>query len=563
MGRALAVVVCVGLTAIGRPAAPAAQTAKPAALVVILVVDQMRADYLSSFASRWQRGFRTLLDRGTYFPNAEYPYWSTITCAGHVSVATGLLPRTHGMVLNRWWDRAEQRIVTCNDDADAPAVSYQRPATTNGSAKRLLATTLADELRAQKPGARVVSLSLKTRSAIGLAGHGGDAVVWFDDPSRSFVTSRAFAAAPVPDVARFMADDNFESQRDRVWALAAPAASYRYGDVLPGERPNAGRTAVFPHAIGGRTPADAVFADNWQKSPYSNAYLGRMASWLVDRWQLGQRDTTDFLGVSFSALDMVGHDFGPRSREVEDLLIGLDTTIGALIEHLDRAVGRDRYVLALTADHGVAAIPEQVSAGRLANEDLAAVAEQALVGQWGAPAGGRYVTASLGGQIYFANGVFDRLKASNGAMQALERALVEVPGVVRMLRSDRLEQGDAVTQAVARGYHAGRSGDVFVIPQQNWIIEQRSDGDATTHGTMYEYDRRVPVMLLGAGAPAGRNTESATPLDIAPTLARAAGIRFANREGRPLLGHAGDTTTRPAPRPQDKSSGSGPLASGR
>ena len=225
----------------------------------------------------------------------------------------------------------------------------------------MLVTTLADELRSQKPGARVVSLSLKPRSAIGLAGHGGDAVVWFDDPSRSFVTSTAFARTPVPDVARFMAEQPFESQQDRVWALAAPAASYRYGDVQPGEQPNAGWTAVFPHVLADRAPADAAFADHWQKSPYSDAYLGRLGSWLVDQWQLGQRETTDFLGISFSALDMVGHDFGPRSREVEDMLIELDATIGTLVDHLDRAVGRHRYVLALTSDHGVADIPEQAA----------------------------------------------------------------------------------------------------------------------------------------------------------------------------------------------------------
>jgi len=539
MWRALAVVVCIGLTAAARAAAPAAQTGGPASLVVILVVDQMRADYLTTFASRWQRGFRTLLERGTQFTHAEYPYWSTITCAGHTSIATGTLPRTHGMVLNRWWDRAAHRVVACNDDPGAAAVSYQRPAAANASAARMLVTTLADELRSQKPGARVVSLSLKPRSAIGLAGHGGDAVVWFDDPSRSFVTSTAFARTPVPEVARFMAEQPFESQQNRVWALAAPAASYHYGDVQPGEQPNAGWTAVFPHVLADRAPADAAFADHWQKSPYSDAYLGRLGSWLVDQWQLGQRETTDFLGISFSALDMVGHDFGPRSREVEDMLIGLDATIGTLVDHLDRAVGRHRYVLALTSDHGVADIPEQAAAGRLANEDLGAVAEQALVDHWGAPVTGRYVAASLAGQIYFADGVFDRLAASSAAMEAVERALLDVPGLVRVVRRDQLDRGDEVTQAIARGYRADRSGDLFLIPRRDWIIAERADGDATTHGTMYEYDRRVPLMLLGMGVPSGRNTTPATPLDVAATLARAAGIQWSNRDGRSLLGNVG------------------------
>src|SRR5688500_3058828 len=208
MSRTRALLLCVTMVA-GAAAAPALQTAAaqsaPAPrLAVVIVVDQMRADYLTAFAARWKAGFRTLLARGTSFVNAEYPDWNTITCAGHASIATGTLPRTHGMVLNRWWDRAERRVVTCNDDPRAAPVSYQRQAGAGASGARMLVTTFADELRAQQPGARVVSLSLKPRSAIGLAGHGGDAVVWFDDPSRSFITSTAFAPAPVPDVAHFM-----------------------------------------------------------------------------------------------------------------------------------------------------------------------------------------------------------------------------------------------------------------------------------------------------------------------------------------------------------------------
>ncbi|HVG67372.1 MAG TPA: alkaline phosphatase family protein [Gaiellales bacterium] len=535
MWRKLAVFASLAAATALSPAAPAAQNGGAVSLVVVVVVDQMRADYLTTFASRWHGGFRTLLTQGADFANAEYPYWSTITCAGHTSIATGTLPRTHGMILNRWWDRGERRVITCNDDLDVTAVSYQRPAVSNASARRMLVTTLADELRAQKPGARVVSLSLKPRSAIGLAGHGGDAVVWFDEPSRSFVTSTAFAPAPVPDVARFFADDSFEAEQHREWQLAAPADSYQYGDALPGERPDRGWTTLFPHRIAGGAGVDAVFADHWQKSPLSDAYLGRLAARLIDRWQLGQRGTTDFLGVSFSALDMVGHDFGPRSREVEDILINLDATIGALIEHLDRSVGRDRYLLALTSDHGVAVIPEQHGAGRIANEDLGAVVEQALVQTWGAPSQGTYVAASLGGQIYFAEGLFDRWRMSPAAVRAVELALREVPGLTRVVRRDQIDRGDAVTQAIARGFVADRSGDLFLVPQRDWILEQRVDGDATTHGTMHDYDTRVPLLLLGAGVRPGRSTEAVTPLDIAPTLARAAGVTLSGRDGRSLL----------------------------
>ena len=168
-------------------------------------------------------------------------------------------------------------------------------------------------------------------------------------------------------------------------------------------------------------------------------------------------------------------------------------------------------MLALTADHGVADIPEQAGAGRLANEDLGAVAEQALVEHWGAPVTGRYVAASLAGQIYFADGVFERLAASSAAMDALERALLDVPGLVRVVRRDHLDRGDEVTQAIARGYRADRSGDLFLIPRRDWIIEQRADGDATTHGTMYEYRPARAADAPRHGRPIGPQPRPGNP----------------------------------------------------
>jgi hypothetical protein len=199
----------------------------------------------------------------------------------------------------------------------------------------------------------------------------------------------------------------------------------------------------------------------------------------------------------------------------------------------------------------VAAIPEPNGAGRIANEDLGALAEQALAAQWGAPAAGsRYVASTVGAQIYFAGGVFDRLRASAPAMQALERALLDVPGIAQVVRRDRLDRGDPVTAAIARGYMEGRSGDLFLVPRRDWIVVQRSDGDATTHGTHHEYDRRVPLVIAGAGLLPGPRSESATPLDIAPTLAAVTGVRLANRDGRALAARppAGSAAATSGPR---------------
>ena len=315
----------------------------------------------------------------------------------------------------------------------------------------------------------------------------------------------------------------FEAEQHREWRLAAPADSYQYGDALPGERPDAGWTTLFPHLHRRARGLDAVFADHWQKSPLSDAYLGRLAA-LIDRVAARAAGTTD-LGVSFSALDMVGHDFGPRSREVEDILIHLDATLGALIDHLDRAVGRDRYLLALTADHGVAVIPEQHGAGRIANEDLGAVVEQALVQTWGAPSRHLRRRQPRRSDLFRRRGVRPLEACRRAAVRAVELALREVPGLARVVRRDQIDRGDAITRAIARGYVADRSGDLFMVPQRDWIIEQRVDGDATTHGTMYNYDSRVPLLLLGWRA---RPLHEGRPARHRPDAGA--------RGGRPILG---------------------------
>ena len=509
-------------------------------LVVILVVDQLRADYLTTYAHRWRSGFRTLIAEGAYFPRAEYPYLTTLTCAGHATIATGTFPRTHGMILNRWWHRDEQRTWNCADDEATQPVTYGGPAKLGSSGKRLLVPTLADQIRAQKPGARVVSISLKARSAIGLAGHGGTAVTWLDDEGCTFVTSRAFASGPVEEVRAFIEQDNFARDQERNWTLQVRDTTYRYPDLDDTERPRAGWTALFPHPLAGLREADSQFILRWQRSPFSDAYLGRMAAALADAYELGRRDTTDYLAVSFSALDMLAHDFGPQSREVEDHLMQLDATLGVLIQHLDDTVGRDRYVLALTADHGVADTPKQADAGQIYEDDVLPLVERVLVSHWGTRPDGPYVASVSVGDIYFAPGIFDRLRADSRVLQAVDNALLATPGVSRVLHGDRLSDTDPdpVVRTAALGYVAGRSGDLILVTRQNWMMGLRANNYATSHGTMYDYDRQVPIVFLGPAFKPGRYTLVITPADIAPTLALLAGVTMPRAEGsavRPAL----------------------------
>jgi predicted AlkP superfamily pyrophosphatase or phosphodiesterase len=506
-------------------------------LLVTVVVDQLRADYLQQFNKHWKNGFRTLLDEGMVFENARYPYLVTVTCAGHATIGTGALPHKHGMINNTWWQRKERVLTGCSSDPATTEISYGRPIRLGNSAVNLRTPTLADELRGQKPDVRVVSVSMKARSAIMLAGKTADAIVWFDDPSGSWATSKAFAAGPVTAVQEFVERNPYEKDLGRVWTLSAPPATYLNRDAGVGERPQAGWNGLFPHPINGRGGLDAQFFNLWQASPLADAYLGRLAASLVDSYSLGQRQTTDFLGVSFSVLDDIGHAFGPESREVEDVLRQLDVTLGTLIAHLDAKVGRANYVLALSSDHGVAPIPTPPRGGRIFTEDVRERIEETLTTAWGPPQKGTYVESVNFTDVYFAESVFNRLRGTPQLMSAVTRSLEEIPGVSRVLRADQLSESskDPIVRMAALSYMSSRSGELIVVPKEHWFLGGRNVATGTTHGSPYEYDTHVPVILFGGSIKSGRSSANVTPADIAPTLGSFAGVRLPQAEGHALI----------------------------
>jgi hypothetical protein len=318
----------------------------------------------------------------------------------------------------------------------------------------------------------------------------------------------------------------------QAWTRRLDPTAYLFDDAAPGE-PTAN---VFPHTIAGRTgKPDATFATLWQRSPLSDAYLGAMAAGLVERLKLGQTQSTDLLAVSFSALDLVGHLYGPRSHEVQDVLAQLDHTIGGLLSTLDRLVGRDQYVLAFTADHGVPDLPEQavsgdIRAGRVSMTALRRALEDALAPALGT---GPHVAAVTSPYIYFTPEALARLRKDRKARQAASTVLSTTPGVRRVVWADelvKLPPGDAVLAAVRRSFVTGRTGDVILVYEPNWIPQSTG----TTHGSPWEYDQRVPLILHGAGIARGRYETASGPLDLAPTLARLAGITLVRTDGRVL-----------------------------
>jgi predicted AlkP superfamily pyrophosphatase or phosphodiesterase len=516
--------------ALGRPA----QGAAAPNLIVVFVVDQMRADYIATYGHQWTSGLKRLIEEGAWFRQAAYPYVDTLTCAGHATIATGSFPARHGMIENTWWDRQHGTLVNCADDSATPSVGYTAPVANGYSIHRLLLPTLTDELRAQSPSPpRIVSLSLKPRSAIIMAGRRADLVLWFENRG-TWASSTAYGDKPIPFVHDFVTRNPVERELAGVWTRALPAEAYLYDDVGPGEAPGPPRSASFPHILRGATPESSY--ELWTKSPLADAYLGRLASEAVRSLQLGQGPRTDFLHISFSSLDLVGHDFGPWSHEVQDVLLGLDRTIGGLLDDLDRLVGRDDYVVALTADHGVSPTPESAvaqgfDAGRILTREMAKHVDADIAAVLGP---GKYVSAWRFTDLYFEPGVYDRLRANPAALDAALEAVRAIPGVLTVLRGDDLERnhvGSGAWDRAARlSYYPGRSGDLIVLPKPYWLMT----ATAATHGSPHQYDARVPVVLFGARIKQGQYWQAATPADIAPTLAFLAGVTLADPDGRVL-----------------------------
>jgi predicted AlkP superfamily pyrophosphatase or phosphodiesterase len=515
----------------------AAQSAAPS-LVVIIVVDQMRADYVDRFEKDWTGGLKRFVSHGAWYANAAYPYLTTVTCAGHATISTGTLPHTHGVFQNEWWDREAGAEVTCTEDPRASDVGYRVRATGGDSAWRLQRPTLTDRLRTERK-ARVVTLSLKERSAIMLAGHGGDAVTWLSSSLDAWTTSSVFSPQPVPAVKAFVDANPIAADFGKTWKRILPPSRFQGADDQAGETPPRGWTRSFPHVLTGTSHApDATFFAQWERSPFADDYLGRFAIALSDAFSLGRRggDLTDVLAISFSTPDLVGHEFGPASQEEQDLYAHLDRTIGALFDHLDATVGAGRWVAALSSDHGVSAIPEQLvamgkDAGRL---DSAAIADLIDARLRKALGGGRYVAGSSGNDIYFEPGVFDRLQRSPDLMNPVIGAITRLPGIARVFRSSELRDPavavDALQRAAALSYFPGRSGDLILASKPGWVFSSTG----TTHGTASPDDQRVPLMFVGFGVKPGRYQDAATPADLAPTLAAIAGVNMSGVEGRVL-----------------------------
>jgi predicted AlkP superfamily pyrophosphatase or phosphodiesterase len=515
-------------------------------LVVMIVVDQMRGDYVDKFLAQWTGGFKRLVERDAWFRDAAYPYAATETCVGHATISTGALPATHGIVANAWWDRDSGKMITCTADPKAEDIGYGSTVKGGDTAWRLLVPTFAEELKFQSgSGTRVVTFSLKARAAIMLAGHKADAATWFDSGQGIWETSNAYGTQPF--IAEYVKAHPVKTDYGKTWALSLPKSAYLYKEESSGAVAPEGWSLGFPHPVRGKASGsepDGTFYEQWDTSPFADTYLTKLAETAVDQLGLGQKSGTDFLGVSYSSVDYVGHAFGPRSWEIQDILVRLDRDLGELFAHLDAEVGRGNYLVALSADHGVAPIPEDMErtgadTGVLHLPEVQENIERALEPfNYPKPA----VAKIAGADVYLAKGIYKSLRADRNAMHAVLDAIRSTPGVANVYRSNELYDRPAtdspIRNAEADSYFPGRSGDLLIVPKPYWLMVNspagRSRNFGTSHGTPYNYDQHVPLFLMGWGIRAGEYHGTATPADIAPTLASLCGITLAPRDGRVL-----------------------------
>lgn len=541
----LALYVLMIVSLIMQPQAVHAQMtpASQPKLVLLIVLDQFNYDYLNRFQDKMGTGgFRLLMDGGAHFTNCKFTQATTQTAAGHSIIATGALPWATGIIANDWYSRGKDKEVLAVSDDSAQLVGANGA---GASARAMQGTTIGDQMKLSTNGrSKVITMALKDRAAIFLAGKLANEAYWWDIRTGNFVTSSQYGSTLSGWVKGFndlhYADKYFGKPWQRLLPETAYGAStkddYAYEKAIPGD----GRQ--FPHTItGGASGPGPEYYGSFVMTPWANQMLADLAKEAIDKENLGQHTDTDFLGVSFSATDFLGHSFGPYSQEVEDMFLRLDQTLAALFQHIDQKVGLDRCLIVVTGDHGSMPIPEflkerGLDAGRIDPKSFRNLLDSALDSRLGAD---DWITSFQPPNLYLNLATIDKQKYRQPEVESLAAKMAHsIPGIAEaytagQLFANNLPNGPMV-DAVRQSYYWGRSGELVVIPKTGYIFSAEPTG--TSHGSPYAYDTQVPLLLYGTTIRAGKYGNSAAPQDIAPTIATVVGTACpALTEGRVLV----------------------------
>jgi hypothetical protein len=528
----------------------AAPTANPGwrqrpRLVVLISIDQFRADYIPRFRELYLPartgnevgGFRFLQDLGAWYPDCQYEHHRTVTAVGHAILGTGAQPYLNGIVGNNWWDRTTGKSVYCVDDAKSQVVGL-----TEGSKEKpmspanLLATTFGDELELATGGrSRTVAVSLKDRASILMIGHRADVPIWFDETTGGWVSSTFYfkdgkLPAWVEELnGRRLAD----TMRQTPWTPSVDSAALeRIWEPKPG-------ALNFSHRLTGSD------YNAFLTSPGGNEFTLESARQAVVSEKLGQDDVPDVLAINLSSNDYVGHKYGPDSAEVLDISVQTDRQLSKFFNFLNKSVpgGLQSVTIALSADHGVVTVPELnaasgVPASRSITSAVRDAADKALDAAVG-PA--NWIASTDNGELYFAPAAVAAYPDESRARleNLVAPAIRDIPGVYWAYGKSSILAGTAPQNALgarmARGVHPDRSGDVVVILDPQWLPGAAAVGTGTSHGTPFTYDTHVALLMAGAGVKPGTYRSRVSPARVAPSLSFLLGVNRPSAADEPLL----------------------------
>ncbi|NEV95023.1 alkaline phosphatase family protein [Psychroflexus sp. YR1-1] len=504
-------------------------------LVVGVVVDQMRYDYLTKFENHYSEdGFKRLQREGFEMKNFHFDYVPTYTGPGHASVYTGTSPMNHGIVANNWYDKVIKESVYCVSDSEVSGLGVDSDNRDGKmSPHRMLTTSFADQnrLHTQFRG-KTIGVSIKDRGAILPAGHTANAAYWFVGGDQGHFISSDFYMDELPNwVTKFNASDVAKSYL-KVWDTYQDISTYTESgsDLNTYENGFRGKKeAAFPYDLKSLARENGTFSI-LRPTPYGNDLLLDFAKEAIVGEELGQDEFTDVFTLSFSSTDYVGHNFGVNSKEVQDTYVRLDRNIADLMAFLDRQVGKGNYTLFLTADHGAVHVPQflkdnQIPAGYFEVDDMREALEAHLSSNFGLE---NVIESIYNHQIFLDYSKFDTYAEFVAAQNEVKHFLLQYKNIDKAYTRETLENGDFTgtpAELILRGFHQKRSGDIAYVLENAYISYSRK---GSTHGSGNNYDTQAPLLMYGNGIKSGKTYNRYHIPDIAPTMSALLGIELPN-----------------------------------
>lgn len=499
----------------------------PPKLVVGIVVDQMRYDFLYRYWNKYSNGgFKYLLKQGRSFENMHYNYVPTFTGPGHAAVYTGTTPAYNGIVANDWFDRKLNRAVYVVEDTKVNTVGSESKFG-KMSPDHLLTTTITDELEMfTNDRSKVIGIALKDRGAILPAGNMADAAYWYDPSIGGWITSSFYVEQLPAYVQNFNDKKLADAYLNQVWNPLFPLDEYTEStaDDTHYEVAYRGETKpVFPHDL--KTIRTAYDFGLLSRTPFGNTFTTDFALEVIEKEEMGKDAITDFLAVSFSSTDYVGHQFGINAIETEDTYLRLDLELKRLFQYLEKNIGKSNFVVFLTADHGVVNAPayladQKIHTGGFQHTNFEQALKTYLNNEYGNET---WVSAYTDQQVYLNR---DLIKEKKISLVEMQNKVVEFTrgyeGVADAVPAHQMAVsalGNLMFQKIQRGFDYDRSGDVMIVLEPQWIDDDNAMKGGTTHGSSYAYDTHVPFIIWGKEIVAGATNQEAFITDIAPTLA--------------------------------------------